>query len=269
MEIKFFCPLWGSGDLDFTGFAEKVKSSGYDGIEMSLPADKNEKEFILKTIRNHDLLFLAQHYETATTDFNAHKKEYTERITGLAAANPVLVNTQTGKDFFSFEQNAELIDISYQIAREHGVRLVHETHRGKFSFAAHITANFIERIPYLRLGFDVSHWCAVAESFLENQEQNVDLAIERADHIHARVGHPEGPQITDPRAPEWKDAVNIHVEWWKRIIERNRKEGKDYITITSEFGPYPYMTLLPYTMQPITNQWDVNVYMMNLLRKIL
>lgn len=267
MEIKYFCPHWGSKHLDFIEFTKKVKDAGYDGIEMSLPLEKDEKKFILETIKENKLLFIAQHWETVSTDFEVHKKEYRQRIENLASSFPLLINSQTGKDFFTFEQNAELIAIAYEVANKYNVKLVHETHRSKFSFAAHIVADFIKKIPDLRIGFDVSHWCAVAESFLENQQENVDLGISRADHIHTRVGFPEGPQIPDPRVPEWQDAVEIHLGWWKKIIERNRKEGKELFTITSEFGPFPYMTILPFTQQPISNQWDINVYMMNMLRK--
>jgi len=267
MEIKFFCPHWGSKHLDFTDFVKQVKDSGYDGIEMGLPLETGKKEFILQTIKAHKLLFIAQHSETEATDFSEHKKEYRERITNLASSMPVLINTQTGKDFFTFQENAELIALANEIAGQHGVKLVHETHRGKFSFAAHITADFIKRIPDLRIGFDVSHWCAVAESYLHNQKENVDLAIGRADHIHARVGFPEGPQIPDPRVPEWQEAVNIHMGWWERIIERNKNEGKELFSITSEFGPFPYMPILPFTQQALTSQWDVNLYMMNIIRE--
>jgi len=267
MKIKFFCPQWGSKHLDFVDFANRVKESGYEGIEMSLPLEKDKKEHILKTINKHNLLLIGQHWETVTTNFEEHKREYRARIENLATSNPVLINAQTGKDFFTFHQNAELIAIAYEVANKYGVKLVHETHRGKFSFAAHIVAEYIRQLPDLRIGFDVSHWCAVAESFLHDQQENVDLGISRADHIHARVGFPEGPQIPDPRVPEWEDAVNIHVGWWKRIMERNRKEGKKLFTITSEFGPYPYMTILPYTQQPVSSQWEINVYMMNMLRE--
>ena len=267
MVIKFFCPRWGSENLPLEEFVKKVKNAGYDGIEMSLPFEKDEKEFILKTINDQDLLFIAQHWETATINFEAHKKEYRERITNLASANPVLINSQTGKDFFTFDQNAELIAMANEVANTYGVKLVHETHRGKFSFAAHVTAEFIKHLPDLRLCLDISHWCAVAESFLENQQGNVELAISRADHIHARVGYPCGPQIPDPRVPEWQEAVDIHLAWWQKIIERNKKEGKKQFTITAEFGPYPYMTILPFTQQAISSQWDINVYMMNVLRE--
>jgi len=116
MKIKFFCPQWGSTHLDFVDFVKQVKASGYDGIEMSLPLETGEKEFINKTINEHNLLHIAQHWETEATDFSEHKKEYRERITNLASSNPILINSQTGKDFFTFEQNAELIAIANEIS---------------------------------------------------------------------------------------------------------------------------------------------------------
>lgn len=266
MEIKFFCPHWGSKEMDFNAFVAKVKDAGYDGVEMSLPPDRDEKQIILNIIRKQGLLFIAQHGETVTTNFKVHKTEYKQRLENLASANPLFINTQTGKDFFTFEQNAELIAIAEVVSKHSGIKILHETHRGKFSFAAHITAEFLRKLPEIRLTLDASHWCNVAESFLEDQQEAMDLAISRADHIHARVGFQEGPQIPDPRAPEWKAAVDKHIGWWRQIIERNKTENKEFFTITPEFGPFPYMTILPNTQKPITNQWDVNVYMMNLLK---
>jgi len=269
MKIKFFCPHWGSSHPNFKNFLNEVKNSGYDGVEMSFPLDKSEREVKVKIIKKYGLLHIAQHWETVTADFQGYKKEYYERLLNLVSTNPLFINSQTGKDFFSFEQNAELIQIASEVSRQTGIKIIHETHRGKFSFASHITFDYMNRLPDLRIGFDISHWCNVAESYLSDQQSAVDLAINRADHIHARVGFPEGPQIPDPRVPEWKEAVDIHVGWWKRIIERSKSEGKDLFTITCEFGPYPYMTILPYTQQPISNQWEINVYMKDILRSLL
>jgi sugar phosphate isomerase/epimerase len=269
MKIKFFCPHWGSKHLDFTDFLGKVKAAGYDGVEMSVPLENSDREEIVKKIKKYGLLHIAQHWETVITEFQEHKKEYRERLLNLTSTNPLFINSQTGKDFFSFEQNAELIKIAADVSKQTGIKIIHETHRGKFSYAAHVMFEYMARLPDLRIGFDLSHWCAVAETFLHDQPQTVKLAISRADHIHARVGFPEGPQISDPRAPEWKEAVDIHVEWWKRIVERNRAEGKTLFTITPEFGPYPYMTILPHTQQPIANQWEVNVYMKDMLKSLL
>jgi hypothetical protein len=109
----------------------------------------------------------------------------------------------------------------------------------------------------------------VAESWLDDQSEAISLALLRADHIHARVGFPEGPQIPDPRAPEWKEALDKHLGWWNQVIHQRRKDGWAEFTITPEFGPYPYMTILPFNKQPITNQWDVNLFMMEYLRSTL
>lgn len=269
MEIKFFCPIWGSDHLGIELFFEKVKSAGFDGVEMSLPSEPESKAEILKLLNQFGLNLIAQHWETSTTNFETHKTEYRQRLTNLAGHKPLFINSQTGKDFFTYEQNVALIRIAAEISSEYGVKIIHETHRGKFSFAAHITSEFLIKNPDLRLGLDLSHWCNVAESWLTDQPEALNLALSRADHIHARVGFPEGPQIPDPRAPEWKEALDKHVGWWKEVIDQRCKAGWTQFTVTPEFGPYPYMTILPFSKEPIANQWEVNLFMMDYLRSLL
>lgn len=269
MKLKFFCPIWGSAALPYATFFSKAKAAGYDGVEMSLPMDEAAKQEITSLLAKHQLELIAQHWETLTADFEAHKTEYRARLVNLATANPKFINTQTGKDFFSFEQNSELLAIAEEVAGEYGVTIIHETHRGKFSFAAHIAADFIKQLPDLKLTLDISHWVAVAESWLEDQPEAVALGISRAVHIHARVGFPEGPQIPDPAAPEWQEALRTHTAWWQQVIDQRRGEGYTEFTIAPEFGPEPYMTILPYNRKPITDQWEANVFMMNYLKKVL
>lgn len=269
MKLKFFCPLWGFDSQEFNRFCHKAKEAGYDGVELSFPLEEEKKLAMVEAIKRHGLEIIAQHFETTDVDFELHKENYRRKIENLASVNPVFINSQTGKDFFSYEQNKELIEVAKDVEQKSGVKVLHETHRGKFSFAAHITQKFLQTIPDLRITFDLSHWCNVAETMLEDQDEAVNLAIDRADHIHARVGFAEGPQIPDPRASEWASTVRIFVNWWQRIVDRARKEGKSEFTITSEFGPFPYMTIQPFTTMPITDQWAVNVYMMELLKKEL
>ncbi len=102
--------------------------------------------------------------------------------------------------------------------------------------------------------------------FWKGQPEAVNLAIERTEHLHARVGYTERPQVPDPRITEWQTALQSHLAWWD-IIAARKKNDNEILTITPEFGPFPYMVPIPETGQPITNQWDVNVYMMNLLRE--
>ena len=166
----------------------------------------------------------------------------------------------------TFEQNKKLISLAEDVAKETGVAIIHETHRGKFSFAAHITKQYLQNIPGLRITLDISHWCNTAESLLHDQQEAVDLAISRTDHIHARVGFAQGPQIPDPRDPEWNDALQFHLQCWDKVIELKKSNGQP-VTITPEFGPFPYMMNLPFTKQPVSDQWDINEHMMDLLRE--
>jgi hypothetical protein len=101
---------------------------------------------------------------------------------------------------------------------------------------------------------------------LHDQEETINLALERTEHIHARIGHPEGPQVNDPRAPEWEAAVKAHFAWWDKVVERKKKQG-GRITFLTEFGPPDYMPTMPYTRKPLADQWAINVHMMQLLRK--
>ena len=201
MEVWLFCPLWGSRDLPLQTFFARAKEAGYDGVEMTLPFDEREREVILSLLGEYGLKWIAQHHETSDLELAVYLKNYEKRLHNLAAAKPLFINSQSGKDFFSFAQNKAILERAAVVAAETGVKIIHETHRGKFSFSTTTTLAMLEALPDLRLTADFSHWCNVAESFLQDQPEAMQSAINRADHIHARVGHPEGPQVNDPRAP--------------------------------------------------------------------
>src|SRR5687767_6795819 len=102
MNILFFCPRWGSRDLSWDKFLSKVKDSGYDGIEATVPEDPQEKETMLNGLAKYKLALIAQHFETIEPVYEKHAQEYEMRLRHLASVNPLLINTQTGKDYFSF-----------------------------------------------------------------------------------------------------------------------------------------------------------------------
>ena len=263
-SLLIFATNWG-----FTGswdeFASKIKQAGYDGAELWWPTDEKNRTELFEALTKYKLQvgFLVGSGEK---DFQKHLAQFQQNLSAAAKAKPVYINCHSGKDFFSFEQSKQFMDYTEKINKETGIPIYHETHRGRILFAATIARQFIEKVPSLRLTLDISHWCNVHESYLSDQEETVDLALNRTDHIHARIGHPEGPQVSDPRAPEWSDAVKAHFSWWDKVVETKRKEGKR-ITFLTEFGPPDYMPTLPYTKQAVANQWDINVHMMEVLRK--
>lgn len=264
MQIDFFCPRWGSEELTWNSFCNKVKQQGYNGIEYAIArtVTTTELDEVWNAVTKYGLKIIAQHYDTYEADFTSHHIAYKKWLQKIAPYPVVKVNSQTGKDFFSFDQNESLIET----ALESGLEIVHETHRNKFSFAAHITKEYLEAIPDLKITLDASHWVCVAESLLEDQPEALKLAIERTEHIHARVGYPEGPQVPDPRVAEWQQALDAHLNWWDKVAARKRNENTA-LTISPEFGPFPYMVPVPATGEPIASQWEVNAFIMELLRK--
>jgi sugar phosphate isomerase/epimerase len=255
---------WGfNGSYD--EFCAKAKAAGYDGAEIWWPGDEKNRNNLLEALEKHGLkkAFL---WGSGEKDFQKHEAEFQKTFKSLLDVKPLYINCHSGKDYFSAEQNLKLIDYSYATAANSGVPVYHETHRGRALFSTTATKNFIEKSSALKVTLDISHWCNVHESMLGDQTEIIDLTLSRTEHIHARVGHPEGPQVNDPRAPEWKDIVQTHLSWWGKVVDRKKKEG-GRITFLTEFGPPDYMPTLPYTRQPVANQWDINVHMMDLLRK--
>lgn len=264
--IKYYCPRWGATD-SWDAFCKRVKAAGYDGIEASLSSPQApEKQEILEALKKHELELIGQYWQSREHNVDEHAIQYEAYLKSLATLKPKSINAQTGKDYFSFDENKKLFDIATRITKEYGIEVIHETHRGKALFAAHITKQYLEKFPDLRLTLDISHWCNVHESLLADQTTAVDLALSRTVHIHSRIGHAEGPQVNDPRAPEWNTAVKAHLTWWDKVVALHEKTQKT-LTVTTEFGPPHYMPVLPYTQQPVSSQWDINVYMMNFLKQ--
>ena len=108
-------------------------------------------------------------------------------------------------------------------------------------------------MPEINLTVDYSHWCCVCESTLEDQEDNLSKTYSRVQHIHGRVGYAEGPQVPDPRAPEYAHELQRHMSWWDNIVQAKQELGQTTITFTPEFGPPGYLHTLPYTNQPVAD----------------
>jgi len=246
-------------------YCAKAKAAGYDGCEIWWPTDLEQRGKMFEALTKYNLKF-GFLWGSGEADFTKHEVQFQQAITDIAKAKPLYINCHSGKDFFTLDQKLKLITWSLGLSKTSGIPVYHETHRGRACYSAPVTRELIEKSPDLRLTLDISHWCNVHESLLQDQVENINLALSRTDHIHVRIGHPEGPQVSDPRAPEWNNAVKAHLAWWDKIVAVKKQEGKP-VTILTEFGPPDYMPTTPYTRQPLADQWDINVYMMQTLRK--
>lgn len=262
-QLMMFATNWGYGGT-WEEFCSRIKQLGYDGAEIWWPGEVDQRNAMLDAFKKYDLK-LGLLFGSGESDPKKNLDIFKGVIESAAALKPVYINCHTGRDYFTLEQNKPFVDFTTALSKSSGIPIYHETHRGRMLYSAPVSAQYMNALPDLKLTLDISHWCCVHESLLEDQTATVDLALSRTEHIHTRVGHAEGPQVNDPRAPEWTYALERHIGWWDKVVERKKKEGK-LMTMLTEFGPIDYMPALPYTRQPVADQWDINVHMMKTLR---
>ncbi len=75
MSITFYAPEWGN-TLPFDAFCQRVKAVGYDGVEMALPLDKAASQTLVDTLRDHDLEWIGQYYQSFERDMAGHSRNY-------------------------------------------------------------------------------------------------------------------------------------------------------------------------------------------------
>ena len=266
-SLKVLATNWGfDGTLD--AYCKKAKAAGYDGIEIWWPTETKAQDELFAVLKEYDLsvgFLTAGHAPTFEPHFAAFKKMI-DAAAGNSRQRPLYINCHSGKDFFTYEQNKAIVTYTTTLAQQTGLKICHETHRSRMLYAAPVARHFFDTLPDLRITLDISHWCNVHESLLQDQQETVNIALQRTDHLHARIGHAEGPQVSDPRAPEWQNAVTAHLQWWDKVVALKRGKNET-LTILTEFGPPDYMPVEPYTRKPLADQWAINVHMMELLRK--
>jgi sugar phosphate isomerase/epimerase len=273
LQIKYCCTYWGCESYHPAAFVDKVLSAGYEGIEIFLPSTTDAfTEIFMEELedvqeKNPGFIFIAQQLTAPDNDtVDTYISRMTKSLKELAALQSTFINAHTGKDYFSFDDNCRVIEACMNISNKTGIRILHETHRGRFSFHAASLIPYLQKFPEMELVGDFSHFCTVSESLLQNQKEIIQQIIPNVSHIHARVGHEQAPQVSDPFTPEWKNHLIVFEGWWRQIIQYKKEKGFTNFTITPEFGPAPYMPALPFTQQPIGNQWEINNKMMEYLK---
>lgn len=268
MELRFFRGLWGMTEVSQEASLRRIQAAGFDGVEMHAPEDPGERQALRDLLDELGLDLIAQQ-QTVGQSPAEHARSFETLYRRAVDLRPRFVNSHTGKDFYTSAENAAIFCRAAELETEIGIPVTHEIHRGRATFSIPAAIALIEAVPGVRFTADFSHWCVVHESLLEDQAERMALVIAHSDHIHARVGFPEGPQVNDPRAPEWQETVAVHLGWWQAIADRHAAEGHSVVTSTSEFGPPGYMPTLPFTRQPVADLWEVNLYMRELLKEKL
>lgn len=266
MEIKLLSPQWGHEHLELQTFLDKIRVAGYDGVDTWIPSNTDDKRILFNYLQQHQMYMVSHQHSAEGSTFKKFKQSFIKNLYQCAEPSPLLINSHTGRDYFSLQQNLELIDAAQEFSEKTGITVAHETHRGRLGYSPQMAGSVFELRSDFRITADFSHWTCVTESMLENFTAIVDEAISRSRYIHARVGFEQGPQVADPRASQWRYALDKFLHWWDKIVAVNKQLNSKILPITTEFGPVPYMPVIPFTGEPVADQFTVNCFMKDLLK---
>jgi sugar phosphate isomerase/epimerase len=264
VKLIFCKSKWEMWDDSLDVFLERVVGDRFDATELYL-ASVRESPAVVRSMHAARGLDIVAQILTEGDTADAHLESLERFAADAIETDPILVNLHAGRDIFDFADNVRIFERIVRLSQESSIPFAVETHRSRPTYNAIDTVRYLREIPDLRLTADFSHWMVVHESDLSDQNANVQTAIDRSIHIHARVGYAEGPQVPDPRAPEWEGHVDRHIDLWRRIVQARSTSGAPFLTITPEFGPPDYMHTSPFSRAPVADAWEVNVFMHELL----
>ena len=147
---------------------------------------------------------------------------------------------------------------------ENNYRVAHETHRKRFLYSPWATRDFLLKYPdihsQLKICADYSHLMCVAEVDTTDPVLNhaLDFLHPSVIHTQCRVGYDHGPQVVDPRLPEWIHYMEGSETWWDKIWKSQLEQGFEYTTMIAEHGAPTYQACKPGSDEPLGHIWDIN-----------
>ncbi|MFM7676794.1 MAG: sugar phosphate isomerase/epimerase [Synechococcus sp.] len=178
---------------------------------------------------------------------------------------PYKLTVITGCDAWPWGQQQAFWRQALDLAAASELAVSFETHRSRSFYSPWLMEAYLEAFPSLRLTADLSHWCAVAERLMTPELAPVAAMAPRVEHIHARVGHAQGPSVGHPFAPAWAEALEAHRRCWQ-LFACHRPPGAPPLTVTPEFGPDGYLPQLPFSRQPVADLLEFNTAMARWIR---
>lgn len=260
MRLSLVRHLWGV-DLSrgYTPHLAHWRALGYDTLESSPRLVPDARE-LRRVLSGEGLRWIPQVFSNmflGGASTAVHLSSLREQIEECLDAAPLFLNAHSGSDSWTLDQAEDFYHGVAELEAEFGCRVAHETHRSRFFGNPWQTGRLLQRVPGVMLTCDFSHWVCVAERLLEDAEDIIEQAADHALHLHCRVGYEQGPQVSDPRAPEWSRHLAVHERWWRAVWRSQSKRRISDVTLTPEFGPAPYLPLLPYSREPVANLEDI------------
>ena len=275
-RLLLFKTLWG-WTASLQQACSSAASDRFDGLEVNLDhpclkaLDPEVIRCCVSDAKQHLILEIVTGGDY-TPDLSCSPLQHLDQIQrGLERAialAPLKISLITGSDSWEEVDQHRFLESVLDQVDACSIPVTLETHRSRSLFDPWRMPAWLARHPRLRLTADLSHWCAVSERLMTPDLPPIQAMAGRVDHIHARIGHAQGPSVSHPFAPEWAQALESHHRCWQLFLDR-RAVPECPITMTPEFGPDCYMPLHQFTAEPLADVQLLNAEMASWLRSTM
>ena len=245
MALRVFASAWGNATHwgSLRRLMDGLQFKGFAGLEASLSDlgdDADARAATAQQARDRGLELIVGLYSHwtdyegtwAPADPAEHLDQLRRQVDACAALDPIHVNVHAGCDSWPEDVATRFYEDAQAIVPANAS---FETHRGRPLGHAFQCERILSAVPGLRLTADPSHWHVVHERFLDMNTRDervlMNTVAGRVDHVHARIGNEERPQLA---APFDDAAVDWHVAFWRKCWAAGAR------TACVEYGPAPY-----------------------------
>lgn len=283
-QVALIRTLWGLERFDdveqWPALFKQLASANYSGVEAPTwvvcgtgptfdvvhECDDARKAAFRNALTASGLFYVAQCHTAGypiasgrVTDHLASLRSLLLLATELGAR---LANVHGGVDWWGHEDLLAFFHGARRIQEEEaaGVPVVvsHETHRMRALATPTATAVVLKEVAGVKLTADLSHWVVGAERLFNFPSDRswwptlLEAVAGATALTHARVGAPREIQVADPSAPEHAELLAAYEEWWE-VLWASQATREGVVYVEAEFGPAPYMPVLPHTQQPLAS----------------
>lgn len=272
MKLKLFKTLWGHvGTLELA--IDQLLAAEMQGIEAPPPETIAEQRQMADVLRDQQLDYIAEittagsYVPERQASLQQHLTSLESKLQACSQLEPLFVNCIGGCDAWPENLSIEFFSRAIELANQYSIAINFETHRSRSLFNPWTTQRILEQVSEMHLTADFSHWCVVCERLMDTELDVIHAIADRVRHIHARIGYDQGPQVPDPRAPEYEFALRAHQTWWEIIWREQIQQHCRITTMTPEFGPDGYLHEMPFSQAPVADCWDINRWIAQIERQ--
>jgi len=266
MRLKLFKTLWGHNGTLNSAISEALQA-GFDGLEGPAPENLTEAQQLNTRLDDAGLACIAEittagsYVPDRQASLQDHLDSFAQKLEHSLLLEPLFITCLGGCDAWPEDDSIEFFSRAMAMAQSAGITVSFETHRSRILFNPWITRRIVAQLPEISLTVDFSHWCVVCERLMDTELDVIHAIADNVHHIHARIGYEQGPQVPDPRAPEYDYALRAHQQWWQIIWQSQLRRQFKITTMTPEFGPDGYLHEAPFSRTPVADLWELNQWM--------